>query len=327
MQTELLQAQNEVRCLLDRVGEATRERSEMVSNRVHNQLLQIADEKAAAAERRAKELEREVRTCVCMCTPLVFTVLVVFLLSLSHVFSLHKIPPSPPSPPSGPTQVHVLRQTQAIGSSQESTKFGLHNSGSRTTPTASSISFSSFSSSFPTYPGLSTSNASSLLKPSSFSPLSPSLEHSPYSQLAVGGNLGDVTAPLTTSSSYVTALFDQAEFSAGVYGSLPGGDTGARVGGSSVSAAVAWSGRDSGAKKEEGGAMQSDGVRWGEGWGGSGSGVTLSNLVYSKFGWSDTSVWLIKLTGVVLNFCRSNLTGYHILWVFTTGRLQVWHGV
>ena len=60
----MLQYQNEVRQLLDRVGEATRERAEMVSNRVHTQLLQIADEKAMAAEKRAQELEREVRGVV-----------------------------------------------------------------------------------------------------------------------------------------------------------------------------------------------------------------------------------------------------------------------
>lgn len=46
------------------MGEATRERAEMVSNRVHTQLLQIADEKAMAAEKRAQELEREVRGVV-----------------------------------------------------------------------------------------------------------------------------------------------------------------------------------------------------------------------------------------------------------------------
>ena len=61
LQAEILQSQNEVRRLLDRVTEASREKSEMVSNKVHTQLMQIADEKAAAAEQRAHELEKEVR--------------------------------------------------------------------------------------------------------------------------------------------------------------------------------------------------------------------------------------------------------------------------
>ena len=60
LQTELLQSQNEVRRLLDRVTEASRDKSEMVSSKVHIQLLQIADEKAAAAEQRTYELEKEV---------------------------------------------------------------------------------------------------------------------------------------------------------------------------------------------------------------------------------------------------------------------------
>lgn len=62
LQTELLQSQNEVRRLLDRVTEASRDKSEMVSSKVHIQLLQIADEKAAAAEQRTHELEKEVCT-------------------------------------------------------------------------------------------------------------------------------------------------------------------------------------------------------------------------------------------------------------------------
>ena len=61
VQSELLQAQSEVRRLLDRVAEASRDRSEMVSSRVHTQLIQIADERAQAAERRNLELEREVK--------------------------------------------------------------------------------------------------------------------------------------------------------------------------------------------------------------------------------------------------------------------------
>ena len=50
-----------MRRLLDRVAEATREKTEMVSSKVHTQLLEIADEKAMAAERRASELDKEVR--------------------------------------------------------------------------------------------------------------------------------------------------------------------------------------------------------------------------------------------------------------------------
>ena len=60
VQSELLQAQSEVRRLLDRVSEASRDRSEMVSNRVHTQLIQIADERAEVAERRSMELEKQV---------------------------------------------------------------------------------------------------------------------------------------------------------------------------------------------------------------------------------------------------------------------------
>ena len=82
-QVELLQSQGEVVRLLDRVGETTRDRSEMVrktcgnrntsllalsppcpscqvSHKVHSQLLQIADERALASEQKARELEREV---------------------------------------------------------------------------------------------------------------------------------------------------------------------------------------------------------------------------------------------------------------------------
>ena len=60
VQSELLQAQTEVRVLLDRVSEAAREKTESVSSKVHTQLLQLADEKAMDAERRAQDLEREV---------------------------------------------------------------------------------------------------------------------------------------------------------------------------------------------------------------------------------------------------------------------------
>ena len=65
VQSELLQAQSEVRRLLDRVSEASRDRSEMVSNRVHTQLIQIADERAEVAERRSMELEKQVRDGRC----------------------------------------------------------------------------------------------------------------------------------------------------------------------------------------------------------------------------------------------------------------------
>ncbi len=57
---ELLQSQGEVRRLLDRVTEAERDKAEMVSSKVHTQLLQIADDRAMAAETRAQKLENEV---------------------------------------------------------------------------------------------------------------------------------------------------------------------------------------------------------------------------------------------------------------------------
>ena len=46
--------------LLDRVTESSRDKAEMVSSKVHIQLMAIADEKAVANERRAQLLEREV---------------------------------------------------------------------------------------------------------------------------------------------------------------------------------------------------------------------------------------------------------------------------
>ena len=61
LQSELLQSQGEVRLLLDRVGEASRDRSEMISSKVHTQLLQVADDRAMSAERQTQALEREVR--------------------------------------------------------------------------------------------------------------------------------------------------------------------------------------------------------------------------------------------------------------------------
>ena len=64
LQVDLLQSQNEVKQLLERVVGAARERSEMVSSKVHVQLLQIADDRALAAEQKAQELEKEVCVCV-----------------------------------------------------------------------------------------------------------------------------------------------------------------------------------------------------------------------------------------------------------------------
>lgn len=61
LQTELLQSQSEVRMLLDRVSESSRDRAEMVSSKVHNQLMSIADEKVAVTERRVQVMEREVK--------------------------------------------------------------------------------------------------------------------------------------------------------------------------------------------------------------------------------------------------------------------------
>lgn len=60
LQAELLQSQGEVRMLLDRVSESSRDRAEMVSSRVHTQLMAIADEKVVASERRGQIMEREV---------------------------------------------------------------------------------------------------------------------------------------------------------------------------------------------------------------------------------------------------------------------------
>ena len=60
-QQELLHSQEEVQRLLDKMDELTQERGEMVSHRVHNHLLKIADERADEAERRVHELEAEVQ--------------------------------------------------------------------------------------------------------------------------------------------------------------------------------------------------------------------------------------------------------------------------
>jgi len=62
LQTELLQSHNEVKSLLDKISELTREKAEKVSHTVHTQLLQIADEKALQAESKCRELESEVCT-------------------------------------------------------------------------------------------------------------------------------------------------------------------------------------------------------------------------------------------------------------------------
>ena len=62
LQADLLQSQAEVQRLLDRLSEFSRERREMVSGKVHTQLLQISDERAEMAERKIKELEQEVHT-------------------------------------------------------------------------------------------------------------------------------------------------------------------------------------------------------------------------------------------------------------------------
>ena len=60
LQAELLQSQAEVKRLLNRLNEFSRERREMVSGHVHTQLLQISDERAETAERKVKELEQQV---------------------------------------------------------------------------------------------------------------------------------------------------------------------------------------------------------------------------------------------------------------------------
>jgi hypothetical protein len=60
LQVELLQSQVEVKRLLDRLNDLSRDKQEMVSGKVHAQLLQLSDERAESAERRIKELELEV---------------------------------------------------------------------------------------------------------------------------------------------------------------------------------------------------------------------------------------------------------------------------
>ena len=46
--------------LLDRVSESSRDKAEMVSSKVHTQLMAITDEKLLASERRGQLMEREV---------------------------------------------------------------------------------------------------------------------------------------------------------------------------------------------------------------------------------------------------------------------------
>jgi len=60
LQAELLQSRSEVRSLLDKISELTREKAETVSHVVHVQLMQIADEKALQAETKCRQLESEV---------------------------------------------------------------------------------------------------------------------------------------------------------------------------------------------------------------------------------------------------------------------------
>eukprot|EP00058_Branchiostoma_floridae_P024029 XP_002609519.1 hypothetical protein BRAFLDRAFT_127658 [Branchiostoma floridae] len=59
VQEELLLARNEINRLLEKLSEVNREKSEMVSSTVHLELLRIADERAAQAEKKAMELEKQ----------------------------------------------------------------------------------------------------------------------------------------------------------------------------------------------------------------------------------------------------------------------------
>ena len=65
LQSELLQSQGEVKRLLDRLAEMSYERSEMVSGKVHSELMKIADNKTHAAETKAAELQTEVGHSMC----------------------------------------------------------------------------------------------------------------------------------------------------------------------------------------------------------------------------------------------------------------------
>ena len=59
-QNELLQSREETGRLLNKVEEMMRERSEMVTHKVHTQLLKISDSRADEAEQRVHQLENEV---------------------------------------------------------------------------------------------------------------------------------------------------------------------------------------------------------------------------------------------------------------------------
>ncbi|XP_072045182.1 uncharacterized protein [Amphiura filiformis] len=62
LQADLLQSQQEINRLLERLADVNREKSEMVSSEVHTELLRMADERAKRAEMRNMALEHEVRT-------------------------------------------------------------------------------------------------------------------------------------------------------------------------------------------------------------------------------------------------------------------------
>ncbi|KAI8506928.1 hypothetical protein Bbelb_153670 [Branchiostoma belcheri] len=64
VQEELLQARNEINRLLEKLSEVNREKSEMVSSTVHLELLRIADERAAQAEKKTMELEKQLQEIV-----------------------------------------------------------------------------------------------------------------------------------------------------------------------------------------------------------------------------------------------------------------------
>ena len=59
-QNELLQSREETQKLLNKVEEMMQERSEMVTHRIHAQLLRISDARADEAEKRVQEVEKEV---------------------------------------------------------------------------------------------------------------------------------------------------------------------------------------------------------------------------------------------------------------------------
>ncbi|XP_006814999.1 uncharacterized protein LOC102808708 [Saccoglossus kowalevskii] len=59
LQTELLNSQGEVNQLLDKLANVNREKAEMVSSKIHNELLQIADQRAREAEMKSQMLQHE----------------------------------------------------------------------------------------------------------------------------------------------------------------------------------------------------------------------------------------------------------------------------